>query len=701
LYPSESGLQPRFERLTYMRELSPDAVILSGAGISVGSGLPDGQQLARLAFRGVSGPALLPLGSRMAVASALSWRAGREPRLRLELLLELMSRDVPLKVLAGVYSAVLGAEPNSVHAAVVASGLASVTANQDELLEACRTAIGTDGPEVLHLHGRASVPSTIMTTIGQYSAGLPRRVAQKFQALVEGRDVLVVGYSGRDLDIMPTLYSASRITWLQWVKPGFKPGALSVEAARLQTHLSDRFKLVPVTDVAAWLTRRLPAAARRTVRSWPQPAARTVRTLPADAAVAFAALDDLDRHVAVARVLMQVGRPETALRILGPWIRGSRLHAVAALRAAEAQQMLGDRRAALHLYRAAVANADDARVEASALLGVAHVHANSGRYRQALTALDSMSEATDRITSRRLRLDAQTKAAAARGRIETSIGDDTAALRSYRTAIRDATTNGDLGQRLSALVMGSDVYRSIGKPLASIAQLEQAFADNLLYTRPYSSMWAYYYRGLARCVCGDLGGGRTDLLECLDRGRRTNNLQAVAWAQVTLSSFHLHDDPARAKRYAEDCQFSIDRYGRMPLCQIRLDWQLAELARAHGDLLAARAALRPVRGRLRSAPLTHGAAYMWPHVHAMEAEMARSEARPDTIRLIDAAAAEFRAGGWRQQVARMQVSRWLASGSPAAPKALIERCERYGYGLELTVLQGAPASLDYLPLHPL
>jgi len=399
-------------------------------------------------------------------------------------------------------------------------------------------------------------------------------------------------------------------------------------------------------------------------------------------------------------VLLQVDRPGTALTILQPWVTGRRLHARAALRAAEAHQMLGDMRSALRLYRTAVTKSEEPRVEASAWLGLAHVHANTGRYRQALAELQHADEAAARVADRRLRLDGQTKVAAARGRIETSIGDDRAAIRSYRRAIRTSTANGDLGQRLSALVMGSDVYRSAGRPQAALSQLQEAFAENLIYTRPYSSMWAYYYRGVARCVSGDLSSGRGDLIECLDRGVRSNNLQAIAWAQMTLSSFYLPDDLQKARRYAEQCQGSIDKYGRMPLCQVRLDWQLAELSRANGELSAAHNGLRTVRSRLRSAPLTHGAPYMWPYVRAMEAELARTEHRPGTIQLIDEAITGFRDGGWLQQVARMQVSRWLASENTSPPVALLKRCRRNGYGAELRALL-APHRPSYLPLHPM
>jgi hypothetical protein len=101
-----------------------------------------------------------------------------------------------------------------------------VTANQDELLEASSSAAAPGrARQVLHLHGTASRPDTIMTTIGQYRAGLPRGVQQRFTATIDGKHVIVAGYSGRDLDIMPTLYSPLPcvIRSSDWLQPRRKP----------------------------------------------------------------------------------------------------------------------------------------------------------------------------------------------------------------------------------------------------------------------------------------------------------------------------------------------------------------------------------------------------------------------------------------------------------------------------------------------
>jgi hypothetical protein len=76
------------------------------------------------------------------VREALQWPASGEPKLRLELILDLMARDVPPVVLAGVYTVVLKAQPSLAHYALAAAALPIVTTNQDELVEEAAGRLG-------------------------------------------------------------------------------------------------------------------------------------------------------------------------------------------------------------------------------------------------------------------------------------------------------------------------------------------------------------------------------------------------------------------------------------------------------------------------------------------------------------------------------------------------------------------------------
>lgn len=199
-----------------MGHLSANTTFLCGAGASQGSGLPDGQALAALAFDHVwTGANVYPMAALDAVHDALRWPPAGEPRLRLELILDLMAKEIKADVLAGIYSVLLGASPCLAHYALAATGMPIVTTNQDELIEdaAAKLSIAAD---VMHLHGLASRPHSIVTMLSQYVDGLPPAVAQQLGDRLTGCHLVVLGYSGRDLDIMPHLYQAPRVTWLHF-----------------------------------------------------------------------------------------------------------------------------------------------------------------------------------------------------------------------------------------------------------------------------------------------------------------------------------------------------------------------------------------------------------------------------------------------------------------------------------------------------
>ena len=161
--------------------------------------------------------------------------------MRLELILDLMAKHIPAKVMAGVYSVVLGAEPCLAHYTLAAAGVPIVTTNQDKLVEKAAQLLGIT-VNVLHLHGIASRPKTIVTMLSQYVDGLSTRTAEAMQARVAGRHLLVVGYSGRDLDVMPHLYGARRVTWLHFQPGGGPPPA--TEVRELQRALGSRMRVI-------------------------------------------------------------------------------------------------------------------------------------------------------------------------------------------------------------------------------------------------------------------------------------------------------------------------------------------------------------------------------------------------------------------------------------------------------------------------
>ena len=296
-----------------MVRLPINTTFLCGAGVSQGSGLPDGQALAALAFDHVwAGANVYPTAALDSVHDALRWAPAGEPSLRLELVLDLMAKEIPADVLAGIYSVPTGARPCLAHYVLAAAGMPIVTANQDELIEDASIRLGVT-PDVLHLHGLASRPQTIVTMLSQYVDGLSSPIAQQLQDRITGRHLVVIGYSGRDLDIMPYLYRAPQVTWLHF-KPagGGPPPAMEVRA--LHASLGSRMRIVSHPAPVRWLLNRLPKATGNAALSAAPagPVAAVGLSLSGGARRAFAGLPLVQRRLAIARVLLHVDQADIA-----------------------------------------------------------------------------------------------------------------------------------------------------------------------------------------------------------------------------------------------------------------------------------------------------------------------------------------------------------------------------------------------------
>jgi hypothetical protein len=300
-------------------QITPTTTVLCGAGISVPSRLPDGQTLARHAFDLIwrhshsYSPEL-----RSVVHEALLWHPRREPALRLELLLELLARHLDSAVLVRIFELLRGATPNLAHFALLLSDAAAiVTTNQDDLLEAAAATLGDRWPaqRLLHLHGDCRRPASIITTISQYVAGLPEPTASTYANVVTGRAVVVVGYSGRDRDVMPRLRDAATVDWIHYEPPN-RPTPLAIEVQALQADLGPRFRLQRAADPTALiltcLSRQVADTARAAARSQPPSSPGATKT-PPSLTRACAALPSVERELAVARILLHLGRHADAL----------------------------------------------------------------------------------------------------------------------------------------------------------------------------------------------------------------------------------------------------------------------------------------------------------------------------------------------------------------------------------------------------
>ena len=681
-----------------MAHLPANATLLCGAGVSQGSGLPDGQALAALAFDHVwAGANVYPLAALDAVHDALRWPPGGEPRLRLELILDLMAKEIPADVLAGIYSILLGASPCLAHYALAAAGTPIVTTNQDELIEDAAIRLGV-AVDVTHLHGLASRPQSIVTMLSQYVDGLPPSTAQELQDRLTGRHLIVLGYSGRDLDIMPHLYAAPEVTWLHFQPGGGPPPAMEVRA--LHASLGSRMRIVGHPNPTLWLLNRLSKAAKHAALSAvpARPVSPALSGLSAEVLTAFAGLPLVQRRLAVARVLLQVDQADMAYSGL---VRAARSHpnfAGIQLRAADALVLLQRRPQALRRYARVCALTSQPSVQASALLNSAHTRANSSQYVRALQELTEADRVAQAVRNMRERGELRGRIAALQARIYGMSDDENKAIRLYRRAAAAAAKCGNLDLRVTALVFGSDMLRSRGRYLEALADIARVFDNNELYGRPYSRVWGRFYRGMTLCAMGYLGDGLQDLERCRTAATVSGNQQAIAWASLALASYLRCTDLDAAQQAINECEAAMRAYrGAMLACDVRLAWERAELARARGGDHDALQRIKALRRRLEHPSFPMEMPYMAPHMLAVEGEIARSRGDPAARSILRHARELFAAGEWSHGVARIDVSLWLMTGRDHPPAALLRRCRNSAYGAEVQRLtDSGPA---YYPLH--
>jgi SIR2-like domain len=262
---STSGITPAVPQNTSQRVQYFDTV-LTGAGISISnpSNLPSGDTLARLAWeilveslRGEPAGALVDdVFAKTVDRIAGSQANNREHEgLRLEQLLQILEpwypepltptavgHDIDSPLLA-IYETIGTDQWNFNHLALTRLGARNYTVNMDTLIESAGAR-----DEVVHLHGEWRKPDTIISTVTRYLAGLSEESRNDLSRAFRGKSVLVMGYSGRDQDVMPLLaeFPPSRLTWVQYPDDPLAP-----EVIRMHDKLKDGGASVSVLSQSA------------------------------------------------------------------------------------------------------------------------------------------------------------------------------------------------------------------------------------------------------------------------------------------------------------------------------------------------------------------------------------------------------------------------------------------------------------------
>ncbi|MCJ1697605.1 SIR2 family protein [Rathayibacter caricis] len=287
--------------------------MMTGAGISMPqpSNLPSGDNLTRIVWRWLfkSIPADPTIGK--AAEARLGSPKDKERGLRLEQLLEVASRYVPLEQLVLVYEMMQGDFGFS-HWALARLDVPVLTVNMDTMLEQA------DVHSIEHLHGVRTDSETVMTTISQYSEGLSSETQDKLRAAVEDKHLLVLGYSGRDRDVLPLLVAAgpSRVTWVRYwgeqlseevgaalrrLERGTSDDTVTVVEGSAQSYLAELLGVDPAFGLLQQASEPLSPST--------EPTDELIRELRQST-------DEDQRRLAVANILFELGLYEQARAIL-------------------------------------------------------------------------------------------------------------------------------------------------------------------------------------------------------------------------------------------------------------------------------------------------------------------------------------------------------------------------------------------------
>jgi len=678
--------------------------LLVGAGVSFlpPSRLPSGEELARHLIELVlDGPVVYDRSDFDTVLDSLSPQPNGSRSLRLELVCELLARHIDPQVLVRIFGLLTSATPNRNHFGLLLSGARDIlTLNQDLLLESAGRRLGQPSDPVFHLHGRADRPQTIVTLISQYLEGLPRHKWQRFRRAIAGRNVVVIGYSGRDRDVMPALVRARprHVLWLTYAPAG-SPTDLSPELAVLKADLGERLEIEPCSDPAGWIERQIGARAARRARALVVGAASPSPAVLAPSVVRrFAAIDETDRNLALARLLDHVAQYvplRAGLARLRQ--RPAGRNPETALQLAEAIASLGDRReAARRFQRIAQRYHGDAGIVCEALAARADKLENESDYRAAREALAELRRRARRLPTReRKRL--LGIAAEREARMKVMTDDEGGSMRDYARARRLFDESRSLDGATVARVFGADPLRSRGRYREALALLDEAYTDAELFARAYFMFWPRFYRGTCLASMGELDEGLAELAQGEVLAQAAGNDQGVAWMAVARACFERAHDLAAAECAVAVAEAAIRRYGPgMTLAQARVIFERAELHRARGEARECRREIRRLRNWAKRR-VPGDVPYLWAHAAAVEAELARDQGASQARGLLRHTLAMYRQGHWTACGARIATSLWLLEGG--RPPPWLERlCQRERYGFELARLTGRDTS-SYYPLH--
>jgi tetratricopeptide (TPR) repeat protein len=605
--------------------------------------------------------------------------------LRLELGLEILARHINPLVLVQVYATLRHAVPNYNHFALAVADVMTITTNQDILIEnaAERLKVSAD---VLHLHGRCDRPASVITLISQYVAGLPRATVRRLREKLRARHVLVLGYSGRDRDVMDVL-EQSDVAYVQWVQ--HTGSSMSPELQRLQNALGVRMSVesgLAHTKLADLLKPDQENEVRRALRP---STGRAV--VPHEVRRQFASIPPLSRNLGLAAILRHAslyGEAERVYAALGGTSRRSPVALLLALASARTHQQNFDE--GLKMLSGVIAAPSASALEHSlALLGQIEILRNSSRGSAAARKLEQLATAAAKVTLPRERARIFGRAAAQTGGIARVDGKLSEAEAAYSTAIRLFGRSRDLNEQLESKCWRADVFRMQGRYTYGHATIAAVLEESMLYVRHRVRAWAHLVSADIDTARGEMAGSAHSLEFAADHFRITKNPQALVWTNLLLAAHRRIQGKFREAGVALDhatrqlAATSIPRH----LAQARLSLEYAELARSEGDYEHVAIHIRTLKNLLRrSKHFSSKPTYLYLHALLIETECERDLGRnvADDLSRIGSA---YETLGFDGSASRARVAAWLSSGDARRPRDLLRACRAHGRQHELAWLE--------------
>lgn len=673
----------------------PNSIFLVGAGVSRASPseLPGGADFAGMMFDLITetGPIFLDRKILAKLRSAIA------AELRLETFFEMLASEIAPHAIFQFFEIFRPAEANFVHLAVTTlSPGVIITANQDLLLERAASLLKRK-PRILHLHGRCDRIETIVTLISQYLGGLERSVLRRFRSQVSGAHVIVLGYSGRDRDVMAALAAANpkSVTWIR-----HKNSHLYPELERAQRVLGRKLKIVR-TDTTAWLKRRLGTNRCRKLEQ----IVRSLASRPADISPAmrdsYRRISVLKRNRAVAKLLEHIGWYREARRIyrrlakeahvLGPrmlldlgWVNG---------RIAGFDGNIPRK----YYVRARRYPGASPVIRAQALVREADTLRNTSKPLEALERVERVEALLRKLKRDKKYWHLRGWSLNVRAGIARVERQPSAALALYRPAERALSKARDISGHINVLTWQAECALMLGQIKSALALTEDAILDAIGYGKYPVRHWPSFVRAEALAQSGEFQEALKLIREIKGIFEALGNHQGSVWSRVLESDCLREISWRNAAALVRDARTRIGNR-RLAHAEARLLLEDAEIARARRDWDGVAHAIADLRGHLQDkVHFTSPPPLLLAHALLIEAECARQRKQVNAANLLNAARQAYRRVGARSFVMRADVALYLAGQPKRSRAALIRECRREGYQLEAARLEKTRPG--FYPIH--